>query len=125
MAGSEGLSWPRDADDDADDAAASSDSWSGLSPQTPWLLPDPNPKGWLLHIDNKSMLHMPAARRNKEAIGEALAQFWPFSEESGHEDTQTLDCLEIASGTGQHVEHLAELFPQVCASLLSHTYSSP
>lgn len=96
-------------------SADSSDRWTGLSPQTPWLLPDPNPKGWMLHVDNRSMLHMPAADRNKEAIGEALAHFWPFSEEArAHlEPEQTLGCLEIGSGTGQHVEHLAARFTHI------------
>ena len=49
----------------------------------------------------------PAADRNKEPIALVLAKHKPFS---GGADSR---CLEIASGTGQHVAHLARKFPHV------------
>ena len=50
----------------------------------------------------------PAADRNKEPIAQALARFPPFSAPSTR-----ARCLEIASGTGQHVAHLAARFDHV------------
>ena len=50
----------------------------------------------------------PSAERNKGPIADVLAKHPPFS------TLARLDrCLELASGTGQHVAHFASLFPHV------------
>lgn len=55
-------------------------------------------------------LWAPAADRNKEAIAKALGRFAPFSNPNpGYKAT----VLEIASGSGQHVGHLARYFKHI------------
>ena len=54
-----------------------------------------------------NMLSAPAAERNKQPIADVLARHPPFS------STTAATCLEVASGTGQHVAHLAKAFPHV------------
>lgn len=53
--------------------------------------------------DAKGRLCAPSALRNKEAIAEVLGDVLP----------KTGGVLEIASGTGQHIVHFAERFPNL------------
>ena len=62
----------------------------------------------LLAFASGSMRTAPSADRNKGPIGDVLARHPPFSTPA-----QPARCLEIASGTGQHVAHFATLFPHV------------
>lgn len=69
----------------------------------PWLS---NGRSLLSAIEDPRRFS-PSAERNKQPIVEVLARFPPFSEQ------KPADCLEIASGTGQHASHLAMCFPHV------------
>ena len=51
----------------------------------------------------------PSADRNKEPIAATLAKYRPFV----NAEKRGAVCLEIASGTGQHLSHLAQSFPHV------------
>eukprot|EP00756_Hemistasia_phaeocysticola_P026416 Hpha_TRINITY_DN16059_c3_g9::TRINITY_DN16059_c3_g9_i2::g.117237::m.117237 len=53
------------------------------------------------------MRHAPAADRNKQPIGEVLTRYPPFG------TSIASACLEVASGTGQHLAHFAGRFPHV------------
>jgi len=53
--------------------------------------------------DEASMRYAPAAERNKDPLGGVLSTLLP----------KHGSVLEIASGTGQHVVHFAELFPNI------------
>lgn len=50
------------------------------------------------------MLDFPATHKNREVIGDVLAQIYPPDERCCH--------LEIASGSGQHATYLARRFPE-------------
>ena len=62
----------------------------------------------LLALASGSMRSAPSADRNKEPIAAVLSRHPPFSIAA-----QPAACLEIASGTGQHVAHLAATFPHI------------
>jgi SAM-dependent methyltransferase len=71
-------------------------------------------QAWAL---SAAMRSAPSAERNKEPIAATLKKYRPFGqpdEVAGDAGTlQPCTCLEIASGTGQHVAHLASKFPHV------------
>lgn len=52
-------------------------------------------------------MHAPSADRNKAPIATVLGRYPPFSDAA-----KSSCCLEIASGTGQHVAHFASTFPK-------------
>ena len=54
------------------------------------------------------MRSAPSAERNKGPISDVLAKHAPFASAA-----ERVCCLEIASGTGQHVAHFATRFPHV------------
>ena len=58
------------------------------------------------------MRHAPSADRNKEPIANVLRNYRPFAE-AATTASEKPTCLEIASGTGQHVSFFAEQFPHV------------
>ena len=53
------------------------------------------------------MRHAPSADRNKGPISDALKRYPPWSEAASS------NCLELASGTGQHAAFLARSYPAV------------
>lgn len=59
------------------------------------------------------MRHAPSADRNKEPIANVLRNYRPFAEAAAAASGEKPTCLEIASGTGQHVSFFAEQFPHV------------
>ena len=64
---------------------------------------------WLLSAGlGFSMRHAPSADRNKAPVADALHRFPPFSNGG-----DTVNVLEIASGTGQHVSFLAARWPHI------------
>lgn len=67
-----------------------------------------------------SKLFAPSADRNKNPILEVLQKYIP---DNRNEERQ-LSCLEIASGTGQHVVHFARGFPYIAFQPSEFTTSS-
>lgn len=61
----------------------------------------------LQKMDNPKKLFAPSADRNKDPILEVLQKYFPFDVNQGGQ----LFCLEISSGTGQHVVHFAKNLP--------------
>lgn len=61
------------------------------------------PKPFVFNNNGEAKRHAPATLRNRDAIAAVLRQILP---ESGN-------ILEIASGTGEHVLHFAEIFPDL------------
>lgn len=55
----------------------------------------------------RAMIVSPSAERNKQPIAEALGGYAPFA------GAAPARCLDVASGSGQHVAHLARLYPHV------------
>lgn len=64
---------------------------------------------WSAFVRQRAMIVSPSAERNKAPIGEALAKYMPFKECG----TRRGRCVELASGSGQHVSHFARKFPHV------------
>lgn len=58
-----------------------------------------------------AMRSAPSADRNKEPIAQILARHPPFLKAPA--SGRSAACLEIASGTGQHVSHMAARFPHI------------
>ena len=57
----------------------------------------------------------PAAERNKEPIAEVLGEILAESLPNvGEVSDKTKTALEVASGSGQHIVHFANRFPDVC-----------
>ena len=54
---------------------------------------------------NSAKRFAPSADRNKEPIADCIARHAPFNQ------AKPSLCLEIASGTGQHVSYMASRFP--------------
>jgi tRNA G46 methylase TrmB len=54
-----------------------------------------------------------AAERNKEHILKVLKKFIPLYKQAASKEDSIYHCLEISSGTGQHVAYFAPHFPSV------------
>lgn len=83
------------------------------------MLLKPLVAAWYSWRRSRSMIVSPSAERNKGPIAEVLARYEPFA--SGAEAR----CLEIASGSGQHVAHLARTFPRVSFQPTEYAGGSP
>ena len=66
--------------------------------------PKPQPRPWLIdEAGAEARRHAPATLRNRDAIIDVLRDHLPA----------TGNVLEIASGSGEHIVHFAEAFPQI------------
>jgi len=116
----------RDADQGADRAAPDA------NPDAPGdggggMMPDDSPQKGLACLPLQTpVLRTEAAEVDKVPIADLLAQYPPFSEAAAQYaaarsgEAAPLACLEVASGTGQHIAHFARQFAHVTFQPTEH-----
>ena len=67
------------------------------------------------------MIIAPSAEKNKHAVATALSAFSPFADDASSQRSQGARCLEIGSGTGQHVALFAKRWPHISFTPSEHS----